>query len=250
MSGHSRWSQIKRKKGIKDEQKAKLFSKYARVITLAVTQGGGITDFKKNTRLRLAIDKAKELRMPKDTIMRAVEKAGKTENQQVKEVRYEGFTPFGAACLIIACTDNTNRTLSEVKNTFEKNGGKLGSIHSVSHLFKHCGIVSFDKIGVSIDQTLTFASAIGAWDIEETADAFTVYIPFEKMNDAREMVGDWKYVSIDTYYRPISTVSIQSPHEAARILTLVDTLENLDDVYKVYTNFDIPDELITAHKYA
>lgn len=247
MSGHSRWSQIKRKKGMKDEQKAKLFSKFARAITLAVTQGGGITDFKKNARLRLAIDRAKELRMPKDTMMRAVEKAVKAEDQQIKEVMYEGFAPFGVACLIVAFTDNVHRTLSEVRNTFEKNGGKLGSIHSVAHLFKRCCIVTFARMGVDVDQALVFASAIDALYIEESADAFIIYIPFEKMGHARELFGDLKNASIDIYYRPISTITIQSPDEARRILTLIDMLENLDDVHKVYANFDIPDQLIMTH---
>ena len=152
MSGHSKWANIKRKKGVNDAQRSAVFTKMSRIISTAVHEGGGIGDPEKNFKLRLAVDRAKAVNMPKDTIQRAIDKAAGGDGSQMKELLYEGFGPHGIAILISATTDNQNRTFAEVKLAIEKNGGKMASTNAVAYQFTKCGVLELQKKDVSAEE--------------------------------------------------------------------------------------------------
>lgn len=244
MSGHSKWSQIKRKKGIKDEQKGKIFSKISRLITLAVKEGGGITDPEKNVKLRLAIEQAKKNNMPKDNIQRAIERAIKEEGEEIQETLFEAFAPGGVALLILATTDNTKRTLSEIKKVLDSEGGKLGSTGATSFLFQKVGLITFEKGKVNQEKILDLVDKIEALDFDEDEENFFVYIPFEMIGQARSFLSEFNYKSLEIDHRPISLVEVQDREIAKKILTIIEALESLDDVQKVFANFNIPDEFL------
>ncbi|MDH7476269.1 MAG: YebC/PmpR family DNA-binding transcriptional regulator [Microgenomates group bacterium] len=244
MSGHSKWSQIKRKKQTKDKQKGNIFSKLSRTITLAVIEGGGITDPENNFKLRLAIEKAKLENMPKENIKRAIENGLGPNKANFKEAIYEAFGPAKIALLITAATDNPNRTLSEIRSVLDKNEGKLGVNGSVAYLFKKCGLVIFDKKTVSENDIFSFAEKINAFDIEEDKDNFSVYFPFENLGRIKDYLGNISPKETEIDYKPLSLIRIEDKEEANKILKLVDELESLDEVQRVYSNFDIPDEFL------
>lgn len=247
MAGHSKWKQIKYKKGIADKKRGQLFSKLSRLITLAVAEGGGLPDPDKNVKLRLAVEKAHESNMPKENISRAIEKAIGTDRELFREAIYEGFGPTGVNLMIHTTTDNLNRTLSEVRNVLDKNGGKLGAQGSVAYLFTKCASISFDKTGVSEEQIIEFASAVSALDIDQDADTFTVYVPFENMGHITEAIGDLKSNGpAELDFKPQNIVKISNEGDARRTLNLIEALENLDDVQRVYSNFDIPEEFMKS----
>ena len=233
MSGHSKWSQIKRKKGVKDQARGALFSKLSRLITLAVIEGGGIGDPDKNVKLRLAVEKAKSSNMPKENIERAIEKGSGPDRENLQEVIYEAFAPGGINLIIVCTTDNPNRTISEVRNTLERGGGKLGAQGSVAYLFKKCGTAVFDRE----QEALEFAEKVEAFDIEQDGGSFTVYFPFENL-------GHVSGISAEVDYKPTTDVKIEDRSTANRILRLVESLENLDDVQHVFANFDLPEEFM------
>ncbi|OGK13830.1 hypothetical protein A3H80_01115 [Candidatus Roizmanbacteria bacterium RIFCSPLOWO2_02_FULL_37_19] len=234
MSGHSKWSTIKRKKGIKDQQRSSVFSKMARLITTAVHEGGGVTDPENNFKLRLAIERAKSVNMPRDTIDRAIEKAGGGEGQQLKEILYEGFGPGGVALLISVITDNTNRTHADVKQALEKQGGKMGGHNAVAYLFQKCGVVVFNASSASEEKIFAFADKIGALDIEEESERYVIYVPFENIGKVKELSSDIQAQEIDVFYRPLTTVDPKGLQD--KIETLIDRLEDLEEVHTVYTN--------------
>lgn len=244
MSGHSKWSTIKRKKEAKDVARGKVFSKLSRAITLAVRQGGGNDDPDKNVKLRLAIDRAKQFNMPKENIKRAINKATSSSEAGLKEIIYEGYGPVAIALIIEVATDNPNRTCAEVRSVLERHGGKIGAANSVVYLFDQCGMVVFDKKKTSEDQVFQFADKMKAKDIEEEEDSFIVYIPFESLGHVKEHLNSLSADSIEAYFRPLSTVKIQDKDKAKKILNLVEELEELEDVQKVYANFDIPDQFL------
>lgn len=244
MSGHSKWSQIKRKKEAKDKEKGKMFSKISRLITIAVKEGGGIEDPEKNFKLRLAIAKAKEFNMPKENILRAIDRAKKEGGGGLKEVIYEAFTPEGVSLIILASTDNPNRTLTEIRTVLSHQGGKLGESGSTSFLFDRCGLVVLDKPQVTQEEALNFAEKIGALDMEEDQSSFFIYLPFDKLGYVNNFLGSLKAKSIEIDYRPKSLVKINEKETAKKVLTLIEALEELDDVERVFANFDIPDEFL------
>jgi len=238
MSGHSKWSTIKRKKEINDKARAQVFSKLSRIITLAVFEGGGIADPAGNVGLRIAIDRARAANMPRANIDRAIEKAKRGGADNLREVVYEGFAPGGVSLIISATTDNPNRALSEIKNKLEKLGGKLGSEHSVMYQFVKCGVVEFDENSKE-DDVYSFADSIGALDIEVHNGAYFVYIPFDKIGYVAEYVGKTlESRGADIFYKPQMTVST-TEQGIANIDRIVDALEELDDVDSVYTNLNI-----------
>lgn len=243
MAGHSKWAQIKRKKEAKDKEKGKIFSKLSRLIVLAVKEGGGIDDPEKNVKLRLAIEKAKEYNMPKENILRAIERAKGSEGQGLQEIIYEGFAPFGVSLIILTATDNSKRTLSEIRRVLEEHGGKLGSMGSTQFLFQRCGLVIFSRQN-SEEKIWQFAEKISALDIEEDKESFLVYIPFENIGRTKEFLGDLKPQSIEIDYRPLSTVKVEDKEKATQILKLIEALESLDDVQRVFANFDIPQNFL------
>lgn len=237
MSGHSKWSQIKRKKGVKDQEKGKVFSKMSKLILLAVQEGGGLTDPERNLRLRAAIDQAKAANVPKENINRAIERASGPDKQQLHEMIYEAFGPGGIALLIQATTDNPNRTSSETRSVIEKHGGKLGSQGSVNYLFRKCASAIIDKAQKKEEEIFALADQLGAFDIEEDENSFTIYFPFENIGKAD--------VPSELDFKPVSSVKIEDRATAKKILTLMDRLEALDDIQKVFANFDIPEEFLT-----
>src|SRR3989344_724958 len=243
MSGHSKWSQIKRKKGLADTTRGNLFSKISRVITSTVGEGGGITDPLHNAKLRLAIMQARQARMPKENITRAIERVS-GKGVIMKEVVYEGFAPHGVALIIVATTDNSTRTASIIRSALEKYGGNLAPSGSIMYLFKKCGTAVFDKPNTKEEEVFTFAQAIGAHDMEEHAQSYIVYFPFEKIGHVGEHLGKLSPSSVAVDYRPSATIRIEGKTSALRLVELIESLEEFDDIYKVYANCDIRDEYV------
>ncbi len=236
MSGHSKWANIKRKKEANDKVKSNIFSKLSRQITVAVIEGGGITDPEANVKLRLAIEKAHASNMPKENIKRAIERGVGPQKDQLKEVVYEGFAPYGVALMIMAHTDNPNRTLSEIKNILNRHDGKLGNVGSVSYLFQKCGQVVFDKFQVSQEKIFEISEKISAFDIEEDEARFYLYIPYENLGKIKEILTNIPYISVEVDFKPQSPMIIDEDEKLEKILQLVETLDDLDDVQKVFTN--------------
>lgn len=237
MSGHSKWSKIKRGKELKDKQKGNIFSKLSRLITLAVIEGGGITDPEHNVKLRLTIDKAKQENLPKENIMRAIEKGIGPDKNLLREVVYEGFGPGGVALIILATTDNPNRTLSEIRNVIEKHGSKLANQGSVSYLFKKCGLAIFDKKETSEGQIFPFAENINAFDIDQDENTIMVYFPFENLGKIKDFIGNLKLKTVEIDFKPLSTIEPVDDEKIKQTLQLIESLESLDDVQKVYSNY-------------
>jgi len=228
MSGHSKWANIKRKKGVNDAQRSAVFTKMSRIISTAVHEGGGIGDPEKNFKLRLAVDRAKAVNMPKDTIQRAIDKAAGGDGSQMKELLYEGFGPHGIAILISATTDNQNRTFAEVKLAIEKNGGKMASTNAVAYQFTKCGVLELQKKDVSEEEVYAMFDEYKALDLEEDDEVYVLYIPFEQMGKVKG--------SIDVIYRPQVTVEL-SEAESEKVEGFIEKLEELDDVMNVYSNY-------------
>jgi len=241
MSGHSKWSTIKRKKGAADAKRGKIFTKLIREIATAARIGGGEVD--SNPRLRLVVDKAKSANMPKDNISRAIQKGvGGGESDAYEECTYEGYGPGGVAILIETLTDNKNRTVSEVRHALTKNGGNLGATGCVGYLFEKKGLVTIDRAGVDADSVMEAALEAGAEDVLESADSIDVVTTpadFEAIKQTLE--GSFKILNAEISMEPSTTVQLAG-REAETMLKVSDLLEDLDDVQNVYSNFDISDE--------
>ncbi len=229
MSGHSKWANIKRKKGINDKQKGNIFGKLSRLITLAVIEGGGV-------KLRLAIEKARGENMPKDNIERAILKGTGPNKDLIKEVLYEAFGPHGVALLIMTTTDNLNRTTSEIRSFLEKKGGKLGSQGSVSYLFEKCGCVILPKLNNTEESVLVFAEKISATDITEDGAYYRLFFPYELLGKLANYCENVKIELSEQEFKPKTTIELPKDR-ADKIIELIDALENLDDVHKVWANF-------------
>lgn len=236
MSGHSKWANIKRKKEANDKIKSNVFGKMSRLITLAVIQGGGIPEPENNVRLRLAIEKAQSVNMPKENIKRAIERAVGPNKTDMKEMIYEAFGPYGTYLVILAATDNSNRTMTEVKVILDKNKVKLGSQNSVLYQFIKCGLVVFDKKTVNQDDILELVDKLQSFDLEEDDDFYNVYIPYENLGRVKEILGDKKYSNAEVYFKPQNKINIEDDNKLQEISQLIDSLEALDDVQKVFTN--------------
>jgi len=238
MSGHSKWANIKRKKEAKDKVKGNIFTKMSRLITIAVIEGGGVSDENINVKLRLAIDQAKKANMPKDTIKRAIEKGTGPNKLSLSEVLYEGFAPAGVALIILAATDNQNRTLANIRVVCDRNGGKLGGKGSVSYFFKKCGLITFLKEKINEDDVFIISEKLNAIDINQDKDFFYVYIPFEELGRIQQEVS-FPHESAELDYKPFSYIKVNDEKQAQKILSLIQKLEELDDVQQVFSNFDI-----------
>lgn len=236
MSGHSKWSKIKHQKEATDKIKGNTFSKLSRLITLAVVEGGGIGDPENNVRLRLAIEKAKTLNMPKDNINRAIEKASGPSKSALREVIYEAFAPGGIAILILATTDNPNRTLAVVRSALEKNGAKLAGQGSASYLFKRCGLLIYKKDQMSEDKVLNIASKLEAFDLSQEGEKYMVYFPIDHLHKVKEVTLETPPLSMETIFKPTSLIPVGSD-ASLRIMRIIDELENLDDVHEVYSDY-------------
>lgn len=244
MSGHSRWSQIKRQKQSADVKRGLIFSKIATAITVAAKQGGG--DPQTNFRLRLLLDQARSVNMPKDKIKAAIDRGlGKGEGTTLEEVQYEGYGPAGIAVVAEAVTDNRNRTTSEIKNVLERAGGTLGGPNSVSWMFEKNGLIIV-KSPKSFDEVFLEAADAGAEDVQGAGDSYEVYTKPEELENVKKDLGSmgFEIVSSELTFKPKNIVKVDNPQNVQKVLTLMDKLDELDSVQKVYSNFDIPEELL------
>ncbi|MCL5435114.1 MAG: YebC/PmpR family DNA-binding transcriptional regulator [Patescibacteria group bacterium] len=241
MSGHSKWSSIKRQKSINDQKRGKTFTKLANAITIAVKQGGGIAFPDSNFRLRLAIDAARAANMPKDNIERALRRAQGKQAEDFEEVIYEGFAPGGVSVIVEAFTDNPLRTTSEIKSIFHKAGASFGQPGSVSYQFKHVGEIIIKKNGKSYDDIFAIAVESGAEDLEDAGDEVLIYTDLPdlaKVKDALAAQG-LEVVEAGLVRQPVVTTAITDKEKFDKIEAFLNTLEELDDVQKVYSNMDV-----------
>lgn len=241
MSGHSKWSTIKRAKGVTDAKRSVAFTKVAREISVAARQGGGDPDA--NYRLRLAVEKARSVNMPADNIKRSIDKAvGGGEGEQFEEIVYEGYGPGGVAILVEAATDNRNRTAAEVRSMFSKAGGQLASSGAVAWQFEPRGLITVT--GGDPDEVALLAIDAGAEDVDTTSVPLEIYTAphdLESVRSALEAAG----VAVESAESAMiakQTVELDISH-ARQALRLVDLLEDLDDVQRVTANFEIPEEV-------
>jgi len=244
MSGHSKWSQIKRKKGVADAKRGQVFTKLIKEITVAARFGGG--DPEGNARLRTAIAAAKAENMPKDNIERAIKKGtGELEGVTYEEFPYEGYGPGGAAVLVEVLTDNKNRTTAEIRHIFSRSGGNLGEAGSVAWMFHKKGYIVIDKAAVDEDKLMEVVLDVGAEDIEAGAKEYEVTTDPQKLDAVKKALdkAGIKYHLAELTMYPQSTVAIDGKH-AEQMLHLMEQLEEHDDVQKVYANFDIPDKVM------
>lgn len=248
MSGHSKWATIKRQKGATDAKRGQLFTKLAKAITLSVQQGGGIADPDSNFKLRLAIDRARAANMPKENIERATEKGSGAKGANFDEVLYEGFGPNGIAFMVEAATDNKSRTTSEVKNIIEKNGGNLGTPGSVAYQFGHVGLITIPRSSYSLEDIFIAAIDAGAQDVEEEKDYILVYTKLEDLSRVKDVLSNSgiNIESAELIRKPLVLVEVQDLAAAQKVIEFTEKLEDHDDVQKVYSNFDIPDSILTA----
>jgi YebC/PmpR family DNA-binding regulatory protein len=244
MSGHSKWSTIKRQKGVTDAKRGALFTKVAREISVAARQGGGDPDA--NYRLRLAIEKARSVNMPSDNIKRTIDKAtGGGEGEQFEEIVYEGYGPGGVAVLVEAATDNRNRTAADVRSIFTKAGGSLAGAGAVAWQFEPRGLITVPRAGIDPDEVALAAIDAGATDVDtDDEDAVEIYTDPAQLEPVRrglEAAG----IPIDSAESTMvarQTVGLDSS-KARQALRLVELLEELDDVQRVTANFDIPEDV-------
>jgi len=248
VSGHSKWSTIKHKKGAADAKRGKLFSKLTRAIIVAAKEGGG--DPAANLALQNAIEKAKSYSMPKDNIDRAIAKGSGADADAAsfETVVYEGYGPSGVAVIVEALTDNRNRTAGEVRHTFAKNDGNLGGSGAVSWLFERRGVVIVEADGVDEDELMLAAADGGADDVARDGSSYQITCAPERLADVRGAVEAAGYGvdAAELTMIPKTTVEVADENEAKKILRLVDQLEDNDDVQDVYANFDIPERVLEA----
>ncbi len=244
MSGHSKWSTIKRQKGVNDSKRSAMFTKVAREIAVAARAGGPDPDA--NYRLRLAMDKARSINMPADNIKRAIEKAtGGGDEVQYEEIVYEGYGPGGVAVLVEAATDNRNRTAAEVRSIFAKTGGQLAGSGAVAWQFEPRGLITVVREGSDPDEVALAAIDAGAVDVDTDSDPIEIYTEpgdLEAIRKSLEASG----VGVDGAESAMlakQTVSLDAEH-VRKALRLVELLEDLDDVQRVTANVDIPEELL------
>ena len=243
MSGHSKWSQIKRQKGVNDTKRGAVFTKVAREIMIAARAGGGDPDG--NFRLRLAMEKARGVNMPQDNIKRAIERAtGAGEGEQFEEIVYEGYGPGGVAILVEAATDNRNRTAADVRAIFTKAGGQLAGSGAVAWQFEPRGLISVMANGKDPDDVALTAIDAGAEDVEESGDRIDVYTTPGELERVRQSLAaaGMPIESAENAMVAKNTVEVDG-QRARQNLRLVESLEDLDDVQRVTANFDIPEDV-------
>jgi YebC/PmpR family DNA-binding regulatory protein len=243
MSGHSKWSQIKRQKGVADAKRGQVFTKIAMAITIAVKAGGGITDPNQNFRLRLEIEKARMANMPKENITRAIERGvGKGGKGELAEVLYEGFAPSGVSVIVEAVTDNKQRTTPEIKSLFEKNGGTLGVPGSVGYQFQQVGEIVALKKEKTFDDIFLLAVDMGATDVEDSGEEVVIYTSAADLAKVKEGIQESLAItSAELIRKPLTAIQITDKEVAEKLLQFIERLDNHDDVQKVYANFDIVD---------
>ena len=246
MSGHSKWSTIKRKKGAADAQRSKLWGKLLRAVEVAAREGGGNIDG--NPTLASAVQKAKESSVPNDNIDRAIKRGtGELEGQAYEEVSYEGYGPGGVAVLVRCLTNNRNRAAQDVRSAFTAMGGKLAEPGAVSWMFEPRGVIIVSAEGSGEDEVFMTAADAGAEDVRASGESIEVIAPPESLKAVREALesAGIPVESSELTQVPKSTISLEGG-DARKVLNLVDALEELDDVQDVYANFDIPDDVLAS----
>jgi YebC/PmpR family DNA-binding regulatory protein len=241
MSGHSKWATTKRKKAVIDSKRGKIFTKLIKEITISARQGGG--DSAGNPRLRLAIDNAKAANMPADNIERAVKKAtGELEGQTYSELTYEGYAPAGIAIIVDVATDNKNRTVAEVRHIFSKHGGGMGESGSVAWMFNKKGVITLPNQGKTEDEIMEIIIDAGADDMQTEEDFFEVQTSLENFENVRKALLDKKITVENASLQWVAknTIPIKG-EDAEKVIRLIETLEDNDDVQNVFTNADFQD---------
>ena len=244
MAGHSKWANIKHRKGAADARRGKIFTKLIKEITVAARMGGG--DINANPRLRRAVDTAKTENMPKDNIDRAIKKGtGELEGVNYEESTYEGYGPGGAAVFVESLSDNKNRAVSEIRHCFSKCGGNLGAGGCVAWMFDTKGYLVIEKSSVGEDRLMEVALEAGAEDVREDGSNFEVITALEDFEAVKEAIdaAEIPYIDAEITMLPQNTTSLEGK-EAQQMIRLMDMLDNCDDVQKVYTNADIPDDMV------
>ena len=243
MAGHSKFKNIMHRKGAQDKKRSNLFSKLSREITVAAKMG--MPDPDMNPRLRLAVNAAKAQSMPKDNIQRAIDKATGGAAENYEEVRYEGYGPGGSAIIVEALTDNRNRTATNVRTAFSKNGGNLGSEGSVSHGFERLGLIEYPASAGDEEAVLEAAIEAGADDVESSEDGHTIWTAADALhgvaNELEKTLGEAENVKLA--WKPNLTVEMDEKN-ASTLLKLIDVLDDDDDVQTVWGNYDISDEVM------
>jgi YebC/PmpR family DNA-binding regulatory protein len=245
MSGHSRWSTIKHKKGATDAKRGKLFTRLIKEMTVAARMGGG--DINGNARLRAAVSEGKASNMPKDTIDRAIKRGtGEIEGASYEELSYEGYGPGGVALIVEAMTDNTNRTTPEIRHIFEKNGGNLGTPGSVRFQFDRKGYFTIEKSAVSEDRLMEIVLEAGADDLQtDDPDVYEVYASPDNFEQVRQALEKNNIKTIEAKLGQIPSMYIKLDDQKARqMMRLLEMLDDHDDVQNVWSNFDIPEEML------
>ncbi|HOV86073.1 MAG TPA: YebC/PmpR family DNA-binding transcriptional regulator [Syntrophobacteraceae bacterium] len=245
MSGHSKWSTIKHKKGAADAKRGKIFTKLIKELMVAARMGGG--DPNGNPRLRAAINAARAENMPKENIDRAIKKGtGEIEGASYEEVNYEGYGPGGVAVLVDVMTDNRNRAASDIRHIFSRNGGNLGEAGCVAWMFSKKGSIVFNKERISEEELMEMALDAGAEDVVDAGDQFEVVTAIEDFSAVRSAFEErgLVYELAEITMVPQSTVRIEDEKTAQQVLRLMDALEDSDDVQHAYANFDIPDNIL------
>jgi YebC/PmpR family DNA-binding regulatory protein len=246
MSGHSKWATIKRKKAVTDARRGKVFTQIIKEITIAAKIGGG--DPSGNPRLRLVIDKAKASNMPADNIKRAIMKGtGELPGVSYEDMTYEAYGPGGVAVIIDSVTDNKNRTVSELRHLLERNGGKLGASNSVAWMFHKKGTIRVEKGALSEDDLLGLVLDAGAEDLKTEEDAYEILTPPESFEPVKKILESKgiKIESAELHMIPENTVKVEGS-DAEKVLKLMETLEEHDDVQNVYANFDIDEKVLAS----
>lgn len=244
MSGHSKWSKVKHQKAGEDARRGQLFTKLSRELTVAARQGG--IDPDANVRLRLAVQRARENNMPADNIERAIKRAsGLAEGAELEEIVYEGYGPAGTALLVEVTTDNRNRAAADVRNAFTRGGGNLGESGCVAWLFEPRGVIEVDADGHDADDLALQAIDAGAEDVQQSDGMIEIYTVPTGLDQVRQAIEqlDVPITNAETTLVPKTTISTDD-ETALKIMRLVERLEELDDVQKVYTNLDLPDSVL------
>ncbi len=248
MSGHSKWSQIKRQKGVTDARRGQLFTKLGKEITVAARQGGG--DPESNSRLRLAIDRARDANMPKDNIERAIKRGagGEAGAAELQEVVYEGYGPGGIAILVEGLTDNRNRTAADVRAIFTRAGGSLGEAGSVAWQFEARGLIVLDAGDADPDDLALRAIDSGAEDVQVEGGTVEVYTRPDQLDAVRRALleAEIQVASAEITQAPKSTITLDE-RQAGQALRVLDQLDELDDIQRVSSNADFPDEVLAAY---
>lgn len=245
MSGHSKWSSIKRKKGKEDAKRGQIFSKLARGIIVAAKEGG--PNPQANMVLSNAVEKAKSFNMPNDNIERAIAKgAGKGSGTSFEHTIYEGYASGGAAVLVEIYTDNKNRTAADIRSIFNRHGGNLGTTGSVAWMFERKGTILVSKAGLEEDELINDAIEAGAEDVNVEDDYYEIVTNPADLGGVKRSLEEHglEIKSAEVILQPKNTVKVESPGEAKKVLNLVEALEDHDDVQDVYSNFDIPIEVM------